>query len=375
MTNKSQKKTLLLVDDTPINLHLLEGVLTPEYTTRTASSGQAALEIANTQPIDLILLDIMMPEMDGHEVCRRLKENPTTRDIPIIFVTAMGKDADELRGLEFGAVDYITKPINLPILRARVRTQLALRQARKELSQKNFLLEEERRVVEEVVVKMRTDHHFDQRYLRTLASPVEKTSGDLILSAFHPDGRQHLLVGDFTGHGLPAAIGGPLVSHLFYSMTERGCSASEILTEINEVTYRQLPTSQFMAAALAEVSPDRSRLTLWNAALPACLLVQGNGDTQQYASLLTPLGITDALKSEKHKEISLQPTDRLYIFSDGLMEATNEAGEMFGYSRLENLLVACALQNLPLENVLNQVNAFRAAGEQVDDFTLIELSP
>jgi CheY-like chemotaxis protein len=375
MTDSSHKKTLLIVDDIAININLLEGVLAPEYHIRTATSGLAALEIANTQPIDLILLDVMMPEMGGHEACQRLKGNPATRDIPIIFVTAMTADNDELKGLEFGAVDYITKPINLPILRARVRTQLALRQARKELAYKNLLLEEERRVVEEVVVKMRTDHHFDQRHLRTLISPVEKTSGDLILSAFHPDGRQHLLVGDFTGHGLPAAIGGPLVSYLFYAMTSRGCSASEILAEINAVTYRQLPTSQFMATALVEVSPDRSRLILWNAALPACLLVRGDGSTRHYSSRLMPLGITGTLESGEREEIDLHASDRLYIFSDGLMEATNSTGEMFGYPRLEKLLIECAVQDRPLESVLEQVNAFRAAGEQVDDFTLIELSP
>jgi len=119
--------TLLVVDDTPANLSLMAGLLHQEYRVKLANSGPRALELAQREPPDLILLDVMMPEMDGYTVCRLLKRDPRTRDVPVIFVTAMSQPEDETRGFECGAVDFIHKPISPPIVRARVRTHLQLK--------------------------------------------------------------------------------------------------------------------------------------------------------------------------------------------------------------------------------------------------------
>lgn len=135
MSDTPQKSTLLLVDDVPDNLDILNQVLSPHYRTRVAINGERALRIANASPPpDLILLDIMMPGLNGYEVCAQLKANPDTRDIPVIFVTAMSEIEDEARGLALGAVDYITKPISPAIVLARVRTHLALYDQNRELS-------------------------------------------------------------------------------------------------------------------------------------------------------------------------------------------------------------------------------------------------
>ena len=121
------KASILVVDDTPANLTLMTGLLQDDYQVRAATSGEKALKIAcSDTPPDLILLDIMMPEMDGHEVCRRLKADEKTRDIPIIFLTAMSEIEDEEKGLMLGAVDYITKPVSPPIALARIRSHLSL---------------------------------------------------------------------------------------------------------------------------------------------------------------------------------------------------------------------------------------------------------
>ncbi|WP_041523074.1 HD domain-containing phosphohydrolase [Gilvimarinus agarilyticus] len=121
------KKTILVVDDTPENIDVLVGLLSLEYRVRAATRGVKALELAaSDHPPDLILLDIMMPEMDGFEVCRRLKANPLTASIPVIFVTAKIEVSDEIQGFELGATDYLSKPISPPILLRRVKTQLAL---------------------------------------------------------------------------------------------------------------------------------------------------------------------------------------------------------------------------------------------------------
>jgi class 3 adenylate cyclase len=122
-----EKATILIVDDTPSNITLLADILKPLYRTRAATSGERALRLAlSSTPPDLILLDIMMPALDGYEVCRRLKAEPATRHIPVIFVTARDEVEDETKGLECGGVDYLTKPISPPIVLARVKTQLLL---------------------------------------------------------------------------------------------------------------------------------------------------------------------------------------------------------------------------------------------------------
>ena len=135
MTADSTQSTILLVDDVADNIDILNAILLPHYRTRVALNGEKALRIAGSaNPPDLILLDIMMPGLNGYDVCQQLKANPDTRDIPVIFVTAMSEVEDEKRGLELGAVDYITKPVSPPIVLARVRTHLALYDQNRELA-------------------------------------------------------------------------------------------------------------------------------------------------------------------------------------------------------------------------------------------------
>jgi putative two-component system response regulator len=160
--------TVLVVDDTTANLMLMNDLLNPLYTVKVASSGARALKIANSgTPPDLILLDIMMPEMDGYEVCRRLKSSPATRDVPVIFLTAKAETSDEQAGFELGAVDYITKPISPPIVLARVKTSLTLKAAADFLKDKNAFLEQEvARRTEEV-------HDIQDVTILTMASLAE----------------------------------------------------------------------------------------------------------------------------------------------------------------------------------------------------------
>ena len=122
-----KKETILVVDDTPENIDVLSGLLREDFKVKAALNGQRALKIANAdEKPDMILLDIMMPEMDGYEVCRQLKANPATHNIPVIFITAKNQEEDEQQGFDLGAVDYITKPFSPSIVKSRVNTQLAL---------------------------------------------------------------------------------------------------------------------------------------------------------------------------------------------------------------------------------------------------------
>jgi len=142
MAPENTKPIILAVDDTPTNIDIVEEVLSETYLVQAAVNGSIALKIIEKRKPDLILLDIMMPEMDGYEVCQRIKANDSLKDIPVIFLTAKAEVEDETKGLALGAVDYITKPISPPILKARVSNHLQLKSSKDFLKRQNEILEE-----------------------------------------------------------------------------------------------------------------------------------------------------------------------------------------------------------------------------------------
>ena len=179
MDNTVNQKIILIVDDTPDNLTLLGELLMPDYQVRVANSGPKALAAAVTAPLpDLILLDIMMPGMDGYEVIKQLKSNPETSDIPVIFITALDTCEDEAKGLELGARDYIPKPIRAPILLARVRGQLEIKAARDILRDQNMWLETE---IKRRIGQYQKVQDISMRALACLAEARDNETGNHIL--------------------------------------------------------------------------------------------------------------------------------------------------------------------------------------------------
>ena len=171
--------TILIVDDNRDNLTVIGGLLKSEYHVRVANSGERALQVAVTAPIpDLILLDIMMPGMDGYETLRHLRAMPETRNIPVIFVTAMSADEDEEAGLRLGAVDYITKPIRPAILNARVRTHLALKRAHDQLADQNAWLESQ---VRQRTRELELIKEVTMQALATLAEKRDNETGNHLI--------------------------------------------------------------------------------------------------------------------------------------------------------------------------------------------------
>ncbi len=178
-----EKSTILVVDDTPCNLTLLSGLLKEKYKVKVANCGEKALKIAQSNPPpDLILLDVMMPEMDGYEVCRRLKANHDTQQIPVIFVTAKTEVVDEAKGFELGAVDYIAKPISPTIMLMRVETQLSMKKMQDFLHDKNSFLEDEvsKRTAEIMAIQDVTIH-----VMASLAETRDKETGNHIRRTQH----------------------------------------------------------------------------------------------------------------------------------------------------------------------------------------------
>jgi len=163
----SRKSTILAVDDAPYNLQLLGQILSPDYRFLLATKGADGLEIAITQRPDLILLDVVMPEMDGHEVCRQLKSNPALQNIPVIFITARKDETDEAYGLEIGAIDYITKPFCPAIVKARVRNHLELKHYRDVL---------ESQASTDGLTGIPNRRHFDQALEREWKSAIRRKS-------------------------------------------------------------------------------------------------------------------------------------------------------------------------------------------------------
>jgi len=191
--SEGKKQTILAVDDTLVNIDVVKGVLAQDYLVQAALNGKMALKIIEKKKPDLILLDVMMPEMDGYELCQILKSQEETKDIPIIFLTAKAQADDETKGLSLGAVDYITKPISPPILKERVKNHLMLQESKALLARQNEVLEE--RIIERTsqlselqdvaMVAMgalaesrdpETGNHIrrTQRYVKVLATEVAK---------------------------------------------------------------------------------------------------------------------------------------------------------------------------------------------------------
>lgn len=249
------RRVILVVDDTPDNLSLMSGLLKDRYRVKVANGGERALAIASAEPRpDLILLDVMMPGMDGYEVCRRLKAAPATRDIPVVFLTARTDQEDERYGLELGAVDYIAKPISPPIVVARVHNHLQLKRANDLLRDQNSFLEEEvqrrtrdlRAIRDAAIVAMaslaetrdnETGNHIrrTQHYVRVLADALSdhpKFSAFLVpetVDLLHRSAALH----DIGKVGIPDSVllkPGPLTVEEFEIMkthTTLGCEAIE----------------------------------------------------------------------------------------------------------------------------------------------------
>lgn len=209
--------TVLAVDDTPDNLALLTGVLRDRYRIKVANSGEKALRIARSDtPPDLILLDVMMPEMDGYEVCRRLKSDAATRDIPVIFVTAKSEVEDETLGLELGAVDYLSKPISPAIVLARVRNHLALKALRDADRRHRETLEQEKHLLE--VEQMRSERLILNILPRPIADRLKR--GEKNISGSYPE--VSILFSDLVG---------------FTQMSSQ-ISASELVRLLNDLFTR-----------------------------------------------------------------------------------------------------------------------------------------
>jgi len=231
MNQKTSKLTVLAVDDTPANIDVVKGILASNYLVQAAINGKMALKIIEKKKPDLILLDIMMPDMDGYEVCRRLKENQETRDIPIIFLTAKSEISDETKGLELGAVDYITKPISPSILKVRVKTHLKLKSSHDLLLKQQVEIQQTHKQIRDSIEyaaliqgALIPDNSVLRRYFKDFFAiwhPKDVVGGDIYLVEELSQDEVVIMVIDCTGHGVPGAFVTMLVKAIERQLTAK----------------------------------------------------------------------------------------------------------------------------------------------------------
>lgn len=369
------KMNVLVVDDTQINVTLMsllveriEGCSPLGYT-----DPRAALAWCGENMPDLVLLDYMMPDLDGLEFLKQFRALPGRVDIPVLMVTANDQIEVRHRALEIGAHDFLTKPIDKTEFTSRVRNMLALRKNQRRLEAQNLILSDEKELLEEIVTRMRSASPFDTDGVRFVQKSLERTAGDLVLSARRPDGAHHVMVGDFSGHGLTAALGAPLVSWIFYHMTAEGQSLQSIMREVNDTLSRQLPTQIYMAASAVELAADRKSARLWNCGLPPLLCIDVSGEMRRFDSHGLPLGIlvsTDDFAAQA--ELNLRPGMHFYQYTDGLTEATAPSGEQYGQARLEALVQRILAVRASLEDVWGELDSWCAGRGLSDDAVMLE---
>jgi sigma-B regulation protein RsbU (phosphoserine phosphatase) len=346
-----------------------------------ATSGADALEIAASedQP-DLVLLDIMMPEMDGYEVCRRLKADPQTQDVPVIFVTAMSEVDDETKGFSLGAVDYITKPFRPPIVQARVAAHLELALARRTLAAQNHILRESLAMAAQVQRSLlpKVPPPLPGLEVAGRMIPCDAVGGDyldfLIGEEFAGRGFG-VAVGDVAGHGPAAALLMTAARACLRMRASRPGSLGEIVTEVNRCLVADLgDVGRFMTLYLLEVRPDA---VSWVSAghEPALLVDPGSRTITDLEGDGPLLGIDADITFREHQAPFREPGQVVALCTDGITEAWNDSGEQFGRERLKQSLSRHASQPAAsiLEGVMCDVLNFRGPAPQKDDLTLVVL--
>jgi len=388
MPDLPAKPVILAVDDTPENLDVVKGILASAYTVKAAINGPMALKIVEKQPPDLILLDIMMPDMNGYEVCKRLKSNPDTRDIPVIFLTAMDQTTDESSGFELGAADYITKPVNPPILEARVKTHLALKQNMDEL-QKAYRtikahkdrMEEELNIGRDIQMSMLPLEFpaFPEREefsIHALLEPAREVGGDFYDFFFINEDEICLVVGDVSGKGVPAALFMAVTKTMIKTRAMDDPSPSSIVTSVNDEMSEDNPSCMFVTLFIAICDVRTGEFRYTNAGHNPPYVKRKAGQLECLDERHGPIiGAVEGL-AYRESQVELAEGDAFLVFTDGVTEAMDSNGQLYSDSRLERFLEQLTYETARelAGRILASVEEFAGGAEQSDDITIMAFS-
>jgi phosphoserine phosphatase RsbU/P len=380
MDEKNQKQTVLVVDDAPANIQVVNSILKDAYKVRIATNGAKALELAKaTPPPDLILLDVMMPGMDGYEVCTQLKADPGTKDIPVIFLTGQTETADETRGFEVGAVDYIHKPFSPAVVQARVQTHLVLRGMREQLARQLFTIQKEMDTARQIQLSIlpREIPEIEGLDIAARYIPMTSVAGDfydfLVVDKRHVG----ILVADVSGHGMPAALIASMLKIALSAQTPNAANPAELLLGLNRALCDKFQ-HHYVTAAYVYVDMEKRTITYAGAGHPPLLMWNGSGEgVREVLENGLFLGKFD-IATYSAVELPLAPGDWCLLYTDGIPETCNAADIQYGDDRFRNFLAAEATGSadqfaLRLLDDVAQWSA-RGPGEDLDDdITMVAL--
>lgn len=373
---------ILAVDDTPENLDVIKGLLATDYQVRVAPNGQIGLKIAKAQQPDIILLDIMMPGIDGYEVCRQLKADPETASIPVIFLTAKTDVADEAAGFELGACDYITKPVNPTLLKARVQTHLALKQnidrledLSQQLAAAKGKMEDELNVGQRIQLSMlpTSPPAHDNFDIAATMRAARQVGGDLYDYFFITPRLFCVCIADISDKGVPASLFMAVTKTLLRANSTDDESTASIVTRINDALAEDNDAAMFATLFLAIIDIQSGEMTYTNAGHNKPFIRRQQGGVDIVPDLHGPVaGAMDGLAyGESH--ITLHHGDTLLLYTDGVSEAMDKDDNLYSEERVEALLASQnnASPQQMIEHIIASVDSFANDVEQSDDITLL----
>jgi len=340
---------ILVVDDDALSRRVLAQLLTTAgYKCRVCKNGSEALEIVHAAPPSLLLLDFDMPGPNGAEVLRRLRSdhNPAVAQIPAIMLTAHGSEESEVSCLQAGADDFVTKPVNAAVLRARIETQLRLRSMRRQLERQNNELETWRRDLERDLAAARLTQQslIPQKPLTmpgwqvaTCYRPVIQVGGDIYGWLRMKNGRILFWIADGTGHGAAAALLTTLAKLLFHHGSMEHDMPASVMEAVNHDFRSIFGGRSFMTAMCVAVDPSTGRAIIVGAGHPPLLIARRTGATEAIASVAPPLGLVE------HPELTetivdLEPGDTFLLYTDGLFGSRKSKQPGLSPKRLEKML-------------------------------------
>jgi serine phosphatase RsbU (regulator of sigma subunit) len=336
----AEVKTVLLVDDEPANIQIVNSILKDTYKTRIATSGAKALELANQDPApDLILLDVLMPEMNGYEVCSRLKSVDHTRDIPVIFLTGQTEIDDETKGFEVGAVDYIHKPFSPAVVQARVRTHLVLRGIREQLASQLQTIKGEMDTARQIQLSILPHEVPAIKGLEIAARyiPMTSVAGDFYDFIPIDEKRIGILVADVSGHGMPAALISSMLKIALDGQKACGSDPARVLAGLNHALCGKFK-GHFVTAVYVVIDTEKQSILYAGAGHPPLVTMdRAAGEAREFVENGLFLGFFPEA-TYTAIEIPFKPGDWGVLYTDGILEMTDPAEDQFGVDRFKQFL-------------------------------------
>lgn len=374
---------ILIVDDILTNRFLLSQMLVAlgDFEVVEAVNGKEAITLFEETHPDLVLMDVNMPVMDGYESATAIKKLCGNEYTPIIFVTALSSEASLANSLASGGDDFISKPFSAEVLESKVNVHLRIRELNLQLNHKNKILtahneqlSHEKELIEHFFENALKQSFLDKDVIKYHMSSMSTFNGDVFLVKRAPQGGLYLVMGDFSGHGLTAAMGTLPVALIFFKMAEAGAAVGDIARELNFELNKLLPVGMFFAATLLELNSRGDVMTVWMGGVPELYCLSKKGDLKEVIhSKNMPLGILgDSEFSLATQVFDVEIEDKIYLYSDGIIEANNPQGEQFGDARLKDILINEGDNRF--DEVIIKLDQFTGEQNQNDDITLVELN-